>query len=287
MTLRTGIRWIDSELQGRQTTYIRCDNPRLRTGILQRSIATNINDQEITLLSFSEPRNGYWSFDLEATLAASADQHPMDELQERISLHRIGQHATPSRESWDDIIRQDSSLVIADQVTNLKIDSLHGNVTPLERAADRLHRISDHASLLILDSNPPYRPLTDHIDTTIEIQRQGDLMKALISHSGREKSLERTIGLNTSQKTLEEFSQALATSPAASTSSTLKSFSYTLMLKYLVNVVNGTVAGGIPDVIDDWIGTDLISTVESVYEGPIVAENDANAAALGEYYFGT
>lgn len=198
MTLRTHIRWLDRDIADLDTAYLHVPLPQLRHRLLSAATAAIAREGPVTLLTCPGPDSRY-SFDPETVLPALAERLPATTREDHVDIRALDSATAVTDRAWDDIGARDTILI--DELTDLRTGRLGEQA--LERAEEKLQ----DRSLLILDSDPPYRGLAGRMDAILGLRWDGGPIKDIRKHPHRAA---RTVpvSLGDHQKTLDEFAEA-------------------------------------------------------------------------------
>ncbi len=200
MTLQTSISWLDRELEGRRSCYVKCSNNRMRYKILARAVSYSSRQGDTLLLSFTDQRKGFWSFDFNQLLGDCRALSGLQKLKRNLQIERIDTMGYPEDSSWTDILGKEYNTVIGDRVTNLKTGNME-KYSALDRTAEKLESLQEESPLLILDKNPVYRELAEKLDAVMELEREEKGLSKRI-HT-EEKSFEESIETGQQRKITE------------------------------------------------------------------------------------
>lgn len=199
MTLRTHIRWLDRDIADLDTAYLHVPLPQLRHRLLSTATTAMAREGPITLLTFGGTDDMY-GFDPDTVFPALAERLPASLRQERVTIQALDSATAVTDRTWEDIGSEDT--VIIDELTNLRSGRLG------EQALERVRAELQDRSLLILDSDPPYRGLAERMDAILGLQwDDGSPIKEIRKHPHR-ACRNIPVSLGDHQKTLDEFAEA-------------------------------------------------------------------------------
>jgi len=198
VTLRTHIRWLDRDIADLDTAYLHVPLPQLRHRLLSAATAAIAREGRVTLLTCPGPESRY-SFDPDTVFPTLADRLPPTIREERVDIRALDSATAVTDRSWDEIGAHDT--IITDKLTNLGAGRLG------EQALERVqHEIQDR-SLLVLDSDQPYRGLAASMEAILGLTWDGGPIKDIRKHPHR-ASRTIPVSLGDHQKTLDEFAEA-------------------------------------------------------------------------------
>lgn len=207
MHLKTGINWLDSDISDLSSSYIQCNHDRIRQGILSRSIATATERGEAILLTSPRSETEFWSFNLEEVLGRAGTYTDFGRIRDNLRIERVRHNGRPADTDWDELQQAQPATYIVDRPTNLRTRNRSRTFSPLDRIAEQLTEFS--APLLVLDHHPPYRQLSRHIEGIITVEwRENRLERSIVQHPVKQAS-RKIVSLDTGQKTLEEYTEAI------------------------------------------------------------------------------
>ncbi|MDY6770461.1 MAG: hypothetical protein SV186_00720 [Candidatus Nanohaloarchaea archaeon] len=199
MTLRTGIPWLDRDLTGIETCYLYTPHTEIRQALLQRAVTTAMRDGPTLLLSPVNQKTGYYSFEPDRLFPHIKQKAGTS--RENLTIQRVDSQKAVTEGYWAGLEHHDTILV--DRLTNLRAGKLGERA--LERAADGIDR--SKASFLLIDTDPPFRALSDAIQTVERLSWDSSgPVKERMQHPDQPPLRER-IRLD-GQKTLHQFAEA-------------------------------------------------------------------------------
>lgn len=184
MSLQTAISWLDKELEEHQSCYLRCRNSRMRYKILARAVSRSTQQGKTLLLSFTNSRKGFWSFDFNQLLGDCKALSGISRLKKNLKIERIDTMGYPEDSQWSEILEGDYNTVIGDRITNLKTGNME-KYSALDRTAEKLDSLQENSPLMILDKNPVYRRLAENLDAVIELEKKEEEISKKIYMGGK------------------------------------------------------------------------------------------------------
>ncbi|MDY6788615.1 MAG: hypothetical protein SVV03_01495 [Candidatus Nanohaloarchaea archaeon] len=204
MPVQTSIPWLDRDLKEAGSCYIRCRNKALRHRILAETVSYSAHKGDTLLLSFTNPRKGFWSFDFNRLLGRCRAISDMPRLKKNLDIQRIDSMGRLEDNSWKNLSEKDHRLVVGDRITHLKSGNLE-KYSALDVTAENLEKLEGKKPLIILDKNPVYRKLAKSVDTVVQLDKRED--KILKRTNKGQKSFEEYIKPGRKQRTLAEYAK--------------------------------------------------------------------------------
>ncbi len=205
MTLKTGIRWVDEDTADVDSCYLKCEEDLVRHKILAHAVAAGTMQGNVLLLSFANRKDCFWSFDFERLMENCSYLAGDSRIKDRLEIRRVNRAGKLANDSWDAIGEDGYDTVIADCVTNMKTGVQSRCFSPLDRVAHKIRELNRGVPVLVLDRNPPYRPLTGFMDSVLAVDvLEKHVYKKVMKHpSGRQKK----VLVSATQRSLEEFAR--------------------------------------------------------------------------------
>ncbi|MCJ7450302.1 MAG: hypothetical protein MUP58_01025 [Candidatus Nanohaloarchaeota archaeon QJJ-9] len=174
MSLKTSQVTVENSVKEAGIAYLQSRSRKLRHIFLARSIANSGSRGSVLLLSFTDPREGYWSFDLESTINLCSIYLDVEKVKEKLEIERITPSGTPAGKDWKDLWEKDYTQVVGYGITNLGKGINNHEYSALERAAEELSRVKEDYPVVIIDKRKPYKRLADLARSIAEVGRKGD-----------------------------------------------------------------------------------------------------------------
>ncbi|MCJ7428920.1 MAG: hypothetical protein MUP66_00845 [Candidatus Nanohaloarchaeota archaeon QJJ-5] len=147
-----------------QNTYIKARDRQIRQHITRHVLTQKTADTPTRLLVFSAATGDYWGCDIEGLIEPLCDSRQIDNLK----INRIDRTGNPIATSWDEIIAADET-VVGYQFTSLSAAYSTPEYSALDEAAKNL--IDHRNQLIMIDTRPPHRTLTETLDAIAAITR--------------------------------------------------------------------------------------------------------------------